>query len=129
FGGDGREAPDDLGPLRGRHPRPGALVEGAPRGRDRRVDVGLGALGHPPDDLLGVGGDDVDRAGACGGGPVAADEQPIVLAHAAVPPDRMLAWATASHAVPAGRKTNETCVSPAVRRDLRTAAGPTAAAA
>ena len=45
----------DLGPLGRRHARPGPVVEGGAGGRHGLVDVALGAVGHPADDLLGDG--------------------------------------------------------------------------
>ena len=40
-------------PLGRRHAGPRAVVERGARRRHRLVDVGLGAVGHPGDDLLG----------------------------------------------------------------------------
>ena len=50
----------------------------------RSMSAGV-ASGTRPIDLLGVRGDDVDGAGAGGSDPVAADEEPVVLPHAAPP--------------------------------------------
>ena len=67
--------------LLGRQPGPLALVEGGAGGGDGPVDVGRRALGHPADQLLGVGGDDLDDVGAGGVDPLAADEELLVDLH------------------------------------------------
>ena len=77
----------DLAPLGRRHARPGPAVEGGPRRGDRLVDVGLGAVGHPGDDLLAHRRHDADGVGPLRGHPVAADEQAVVVPnrHASLP--------------------------------------------
>ena len=45
----------------------------------------VGALGHPADDLFGVGRDDLDDVGAGGIDPLAADEELLVDLHGLSP--------------------------------------------
>ena len=60
-GVQGGERLDHGDPLGRRHPRPRSLVERLPRGGDRGVDVGRGALGHRGDHLLAVRGDHLQQ--------------------------------------------------------------------
>jgi ParB family chromosome partitioning protein len=71
----GRDGGHHLGPLGRRALGPGALVERSPGRGDRPVDVGGAGVGDPADDLLGVGGDDLDDVRAVGLDPLAADEE------------------------------------------------------